>query len=129
MRKVKAHLHICIFPQFPTSTLPHYQVKINMRKVKAHLHISRFPNFHTSTLPASKLITHHTLQGYSKVINFMCSTFCCDDVFCALLPQLKAIRKERTHTHKRTIQAGTQTNIHLSSLRKERKKKGRRKSI
>ena len=52
-----------------------------------------FPDFHTSTLSASKLITSHifTFQSYSKVIKFMCSTFHCDDVFCVLLPQVKAL--------------------------------------
>ena len=43
---------ICIFLEFQTSKLPHYQIKINVSKVKTRLLISRFPNFHTITLPS-----------------------------------------------------------------------------
>ena len=34
-------------------------------------------------------ISHIFTHFFSKVMNLMCSTFHCDDMFCALLPQVK----------------------------------------
>ena len=105
---------------FQISTFSDFQVKINVSKTKTYLHmciyvqskgsfayhhISTVQRFHSSTFPeyhvkirTSELtdISHiSTFQGYSKVINVMCNTFYCDDVFCALLPQVKFVKYQR----------------------------------
>ena len=118
--KLKTHLHFSGSIGFQISTFSDFQVKINVGKAKTYLHmciyvqskgsfayyhISTVQRFHSSTFPeyhvkirTSELtdISHiSTFQGYSKVINVMCNTFYCDDVFCALLPQVKVVKYQR----------------------------------
>ena len=108
------HFHTFRLPDF---RLPHYRVKIEVSKVTTRLYISRFAHalphfqllhFHTSTLPhiytSTHLHFHTTKLRYVQVSLSHISRFKvtlswlilyaahlhCDDVFCALLTQVKA---------------------------------------
>ena len=72
-----------------------YGIKELKKRVALFAYFYTFPDFHTFTLPSQSHITLFTFQGYSKVTDFMCSTVNCDDVFYALLPQVKARRGMR----------------------------------
>lgn len=88
--KAKTHLYVSRLPDFQISRFPDFQVNINVGKAKTHLHISGFPHLHISTPPEYQVYVHvskftktlhiFTFQGYSRVVNFMYTTFLCDDV-------------------------------------------------
>ena len=91
------HFHTSTFPHFHISPFPHFSIST--------FPISTFPHFHTSTFPENQVKMHasmlndkshiFTFQDYSKVINFMFCTFHCDDVFCALTPQVKTVKHQK----------------------------------
>ena len=88
MSKTKTYLHMCIYVQSKGS-FAYYHISTVQR-----FHSSTFPEYHVKIRTSELTDISHisTFQGYSKVINVMCNTFYCDDVFCALLPREKGMR-------------------------------------